>query len=262
VQVAVLEKAFAIIEAMERLGRPLPLRRVSEETGIPKATAYRILHSLVAMGYAMQDPASGHYQLTAKLAQLGHVERYDGLLARALPLMEGLYGRFDETTNLGVLEGEKVHYLHSLETNKPLRWIVHAGSSDPFHCTALGRAIAAFLTESQIDSVLAQVDFEKRTANSPGSAGEVLEILARVRANGWALDHEENDDGVCCLAVPLIDDGIPVASISMSIPKQRVTNELEESVVQALLEVGAHWQREFEAKNNSRALVTKGSRDE
>lgn len=248
VQVAVLEKAFAIIEAMERLGRGVPLRQVSEETGIPKATAYRILHSLVALGYVMQDAPSGHYQLTAKLAQLGHVDRYDGLLARALPYMEELFAAFNETTNLGVLEGERVHYLHSLETHKPLRWTVRPGSSDPFHCTALGRAIAAFLPKDQINALIRQFELHKRTDKTPTDSDEVSGILARVRQEGWALDDEENDEGVCCLAVPLLDGVAPVGSISVSIPQGRVTNELKKAVVAALIQIGERWTREFEAE--------------
>lgn len=253
-QVAVLEKAFAIIEAMERLGTAVPLRRVSDETGIPKATAYRILHSLVTMGYVRQDSPSGYYQITAKLTQLGHVDRYDGLLTKALPLMEQLFEEFNETTNLGVLEGERVHYLHSLETSKPLRWIVRAGTSDPFHCTALGRAIAAFLPEDQLDSVMSQLEFPKRTPNSPTDARKVARILASVRQDGWAVDDEENDEGVCCLAVPLLKGGVPVAAISMSIPKGRITEALKRAAVSALLEVGQRWTRKFEAERGEGVL--------
>lgn len=250
VQVAVLEKAFAIIEAVERLGGPVPLRQVSEETGFPKATTYRILHSLAHMGYLVQDVSSGHYQLSAKLGELGRVDRYDRLVAGALPYMEELFEEFNETTNLGVLEGEQVHYLHSLETLKPLRWIVQAGSSDPFHCTALGRAIAAFLPPEQIETTLRRIEFRKCTKHSPGGPAEVVAILARVREHGWALDDEENDEGVRCLAVPLLTGGTPVASISMSIPTQRVTPALKEAVVAALLDVAERWKQDFEAERD------------
>lgn len=251
-QVAVLEKAFAIIEAMERLGRAVPLRRIVEETGIPKATAYRILHSLVKQGYAMQSAPEGYYQLTAKLAQLGRVNRYEKLLERALPYMEELFDRFSETTNLGVLEGERVHYLHSLETPKPLRWIVRAGSSDPFHCTALGRAIAAYLPREQLELNILQLDFAPRTSNSPTDASKLRDILAGVRNNGWALDDEENDEGVICFAVPLLEQNSVMASISVSMPKGRVTKGLQEQIVAALLAIGQRWEKESDVEQSTR----------
>ena len=236
-----LEKAFFVVEAMEKLGVPVTLKRIADEVRMPKATVYRILQSLVSLGYIAQDPATGSYQLTMKLAQLGRVNRYDSLIIRATPYMEKLQATFNETTNLGVLEDSSVYYLHSIETTKPLRWIVKPGASDAFHCTALGRAIVAFLPEEEIGTLVKQIRFEQRTKRTPMDPQTVLRILDKVKEDGWAIDDEENDTGVLCVAVPLLHGQLPVASISISLPKGRLTQELRMNIISSLVEVKEQW---------------------
>lgn len=237
-----MRKAFTILEAMDRMAAPLPLRSISDSTGINKATSYRILQTLSELGYVTQQPTTGHYQLTMKLSQLGHIPRHDKLIARALPLMEDLHRTFNETTNLGVLEGNRVYYLRSLETTEPLRWIVRPGDSDSFHCTALGRAITAHLPTNELETLLRGEPFEARTPSTPTTAKALRNILDNVRQEGWALDDEDNDHGVTCLAVPLLDVHTPVAAISVSIPKSRLNDQRIKQLVPALLAVRERWQ--------------------
>jgi len=240
--VAVLLKALDILEAMEGLREPAPLRVIVEATKLSKPTAHRIVQSLVERGYVAQDGATGDYHLTMRLAELGRVTRYDGLITRAEPYLEALNHRFDETTNLAVLEGHRVYYLRSISTSRPLRWIVQPGSSDGFHCTALGRAIVAHLPETDSERLLGSAHFDRRTDATPVSADTLLPHLDEARALGWALDDEHNDAGVACFAVPLLERGNPVAAISISIPRGRVDPVRSRQVVEALLEVRTRWQ--------------------
>lgn len=243
-RVAVLDKAFSVLEALDEFARPMPLRDVVEVTGIPKATAFRILQTLHDLNYVGQDSASGNYRLTMRLAQLGRETRFDGLLARTQPHLDRLHARFDETVNLGVLEGDRVYYLRSLETSQPLRWIVRPGSSDAFHSTALGRAIASHLPQAERERLLEMGPFEARTAGTPTSVDELGEILARARREGWAFDDEHNDKGVACLAVPLLDGNKPVAAISIAVPRTRLNEDLRSSLVDALLATGRAWRND------------------
>lgn len=243
-RIAVLDKAFVVLEALDEFAEPVPLREIAERTGIPKATAFRILQTLYVLGYVGQDSPSGDYRLTIRLAQLGRKTRFDGLLERARQYLDKLHSRFDETVNLGVLEGDRVYYLCSLATSQPLKWILRPGSSDPFHSTALGRAIVSHLSEGEREQLLAFGPFEARTAGTATGVAELRPILARARKEGWALDDEHNDYGVGCLAVPLLDEDRPIAAISVAVPRTRLTDELRVSIVDALLATGRAWRDE------------------
>ncbi|MEX2502539.1 MAG: IclR family transcriptional regulator [Trueperaceae bacterium] len=240
--VAVLDKAILVLEAMDRLAKPLALRDIAEATGLPKATVHRILHTLHGRGYVAQDDLAGAYRLTPRLAALGRAGQTSGLIARAEPFLERLHATFDETTNLGVLEDDRVVYLRSIETTRPLRWIVQPGSSDAFYSTALGRAVAAFLPDRERESLLALGPFEARTPDTPTDPKRLRSILEEVRARGWALDDQHNDSGVACVAVPLLDDDRPVAAISVAVPHNRLDENRLKSLVPELLAVAADWQ--------------------
>ena len=235
--IAVLEKAFSVLETLGRLARPVSLKELTELTQLPKPTLFRVLHTLCEMGYVAQDRARGDYVLGAKLYQLTWNGGSDDIRAQALPVMESLHGMFNETVNLGVLQGELIYYLHFIETTQNLRWQVRPGARDPFHCTALGRAIVAALPEPRRDKLLERDVFEARTERTPTTRETVAAALAATAARGWAEDIEENDTGVCCFAVPLIADGAPVAGISISIPASRLTDDTRQRITSALLAV-------------------------
>ncbi len=239
--VAVLDKAFLVLEAMDRLAVPLALRDVAESTGLPKATVHRILNTLSQRGYVAQDDLAGAYRLTPRLASLGRAGQSSGLIARAEPLLERIHATFDETTNLGILEDDRVVYLRSIETTRPLRWIVQPGSSDAFYSTALGRALAAFLPDRDREALLSLGPFEARTPETPTDPRRLRSILDEVRARGWALDDQHNDSGVTCVAVPLLDDDRPVAAISVAVPHNRLDENRLKRLVPELLAAAAAW---------------------
>lgn len=231
---ALVEKTFLILEALAEFGRPAPLKELSERTGLPKSTLHRILQTVSELGYADQDRRNGHYYLTRQLAQLSQSNRYEPVMEAALPVMQQLHRRFDETVNLGVLEGSDIYYLHVLETTQPLRWIVAPGTKDHFHCTALGKAIVAFLPEEHQAKLIRSGRLEARTEHTITSKRQLREELARIRDRGIAHDAQENDRGVACFAFPLLRDGYPIASISLSVPTVRLDETLAARIVREL----------------------------
>lgn len=239
--VAVLDKALSVLEVMDHLAAPLALREIAEATALPKATVHRILQTLHHRGYVAQDDLAGAYRLTPRLAALGRAGQMNGLIARAEPLLERIHATFDETTNVGVLEDDRIVYLRSIETTRPLRWIVRPGSSDAFFSTALGRAIVAFLPEEDRDALLALGPFEARTPDTPTDPDQLRSILDEARERGWALDDQHNDAGVTCVAVPLLDDDLPVAAISVAVPHDRIDDERLKRLVAELLAAATAW---------------------
>lgn len=236
-RIAVVEKTFQVLEAMSDFGHAVTLKELTEATGLPKATLFRILQTLAQCGYVDQDQARSRYALTLRLFHLGRADSFEDAKALALPLMEALHARFNETVNLGILQGAHIVYAHCIETSQSLRWQVRPGARDPFYSTALGRAIAAFLPERQQARLLDRVEVVGRTPFTPASRAEVIEVLRKVARTGWALDDQETDIGVVCYGVPLIDNGLPVGAISLSIPKSRLTPALDREIVAAMLDI-------------------------
>lgn len=235
--IAVLEKAFQVLEAMSDLGRAASLKELGDTCGLPKPTLHRILQTLSDLGYVEQDNARSRYGLTMKLFRLGRGDSYEDVKERALPLMEALHRQFDETVNLGVLQGSYVYYIHFIETTQNLRWQVHPGARDPFYCTALGRAIVAHLPQARQDQLVERAVIEQRTPFTPADRAAVRRLLEQTAARGWAHDDQENDLGVSCFGIPILDGGRPIASLSISLPKIRLTPKRETEIVDALIQL-------------------------
>lgn len=235
--VAVLDKAFQVLEAMSDLGRAATLKELGELSELPKPTLHRILQTLCDLGYVEQDHARSRYSLTLKLFRLGRGDSYEDVKERMLPIMEALHRRFNETVNLAVLQGSFVYYIHFIETTQNLRWQVRPGARDPFYCTALGRAIVAHLPQSRQDQLVERAVIEVRTPLTPADKPAVRGLLSETAALGWAHDDQENDLGVSCFGIPIMDGDRPIAGLSISLPKSRLTPRREAEIVEALLEV-------------------------
>lgn len=237
--IAVLDKAFSVLEVLARIGRDLTLAELAEECRMPKPTAHRILRSLAGLGYVAQADRRGTYRLSERLSSLREYGRDEALRAKALPSMRRLHAQFDETVNLGVLEGAFVRYAHVIDTLQPLRWIVKPGARDPFHTTALGRGVAAQLSTVQLNRLLTRVSFTGN-ATARRQAREQLEReLAATRARGYAFEEEETVPGVACVAVSLANIGEPLAAISVSVPVHRFSAARRKALCKAMSRLGA-----------------------
>lgn len=231
--IGVLVKAFRVLETMADMGQPAPLRDIAKASRLPKGTLFRVLQTLCTLGYISQIEASGFYHLTSKVTYLGRNARQEDIKMLVLPHMKSLHQQFNETVNLGVLEGTYVYYIAVTEARRALSWRVPAGTRDLYYCTALGRAIVAHLDPAQRETLLRQTTLKSRTAHTVMSREQLEAILDETARTGTALDLEENDDGVVCIGAPVFVDDTVVASISVSIPSSRFTPALGEEVRQA-----------------------------
>lgn len=233
--IAVLDKAFSVLEVVARAGRALTLAELKEESRLPKPTLHRILRSLRDFGYMTQNER-GAYNITDRLDSLRLHGRDQQVKAKALPLMQRFQRRFDETVNLALLEGIYVRYVHTVQTTQALRWIVKPGARDSFHTTALGRSIVANMPEEQQSRIIAKV-CAAHPARKRKEARRKLEAeLVATRARGCALDEEDTDAGVACAAISLIALGEPLAAISVSVPVVRFTPALRDALIAALVQ--------------------------
>tara|TARA_R100000027_G_scaffold1897_3_gene2088 strand:+ start:7387 stop:8124 length:738 start_codon:yes stop_codon:yes gene_type:complete len=236
-EIPLINKIFLILETLAGERGALAIHQIADRTGIPRPTVHRLLNQMEELGYVGCDHRVNCWFPGLRLAQLQPRGDYAALQQAALPKMQYLHETFDETVNLGVLTGGRIYYLMSLETSKALRWVVRPHQTDNFHSTALGLSIVSHLPAVERDALLVNSRLTQQTEKTFTDVAQLKTLLQRVRRKGWAKEDGQNEEGVVCLGVPLLNDGYPLGAISVSIPKFRHTPTMERTVVKALLSI-------------------------
>lgn len=205
---------------------------ISEALNFYKSTVYNILATLEARGFVLKDPVTEKYRLGIKFLELGSVVLQQLDLKRiAHPYMEKLSKEFNETVHLGVLVDGEVLSIELQESSRSLRPVIYVGKRAPLHCTAVGKAIMAHLSEDEISEVIAAHGLKRFTPNTITDPAELSIEFERIRAMGYALDNMEHEEGVRCVAAPIRDlSGRVIASMSVSGPAYRVNEQNQEEI--------------------------------
>ena len=215
-----LSKALGLLEATAGHAAGRTLADLAVEVGMPKPTAHRILKTLTALGY-LERPHAGVYRQSPQAKRLVSDEATRRLIDAATRPLRDLHARCHETVNLGTLRHDRVLYLEMLECTLPLRRVA-TRTSDPFHTTALGRAIAAFLPADRQKRLLARARLERRTSATIVDRARLVAELARVAKQGYAIETDETDVGVTCIGAPMFWGDDVAGAISVSVPSARV----------------------------------------
>jgi len=173
-----------------------------------------------------------------KLYDLGNraVEQVD-LRTRVRPFFRKLSQQLGETMHLGVLQKTSVVYLDKADASRRVCSGSKTGSSNPVYCTAMGKAMLAFLPEDRINEIIRRTRFEKFTHRTIATAEALRTEIEKTRRRGYAVDDEELEEGLRCIAVPLLDaQRQPVAAVSVSGPSFRVTAQKLPSIANHLLQ--------------------------
>lgn len=243
----VLGKAFLVLEVLAASDGPQALGEVTRQVGLNKPTVHRILNDLLALGF-VESHGSGSYGLTRKLSHLAAGQDYSPLMQAAEPHLQVLHEQTEETVNLGVLRGARVAYLRVLESTQPLRRIVESGELDPFHSTALGRCIVSHLPEPSWARLLRGATLERRTPETITSVKQLREVLHTSREQGYAVEEEENDLGVMCMACPIRDgDGVQAAA-SLTVPLARANDKARDRMLKQLKRCAAAIENELKQR--------------
>jgi IclR family KDG regulon transcriptional repressor len=190
---------------------------VARQLGLSVATAFRLLKVLEHSGYAEQLPGSKQYRLTLKLFEIGcHVASRVTIRDLAAVEMERLARQTALAVNLGVLAGSDLLYLEKIQTDDILVLNLPPGMRAPAHCTAMGKAILAFVADDPRD-VVGDGPYVQATEHSISSYEQLERELAEVRRVGYAVDRQELSVGIWCVAAPIInsrDDVLGAISVS------------------------------------------------
>ncbi|HLV85929.1 MAG TPA: IclR family transcriptional regulator [Candidatus Sulfotelmatobacter sp.] len=229
--IEVMGKIFAVLEYFIETGtarKSIASADLARALPFARTTVHRILYSLEKLGYVERDEVKSRYQLSPKFFELtGPAVHFRRLQTVSKGVMQSLLLRFGETVNLGMLEDGQVAYIDVLQSPSALRIAAMPGERNPVHCTALGKAMLAFLLPSEVESILEHHPLVRRTAKTITQKRQLLEHLASVREYAVALDMEENLNGVICAASPVFDQsGRVIAGISVSGPSSRMEQKL------------------------------------
>jgi IclR family acetate operon transcriptional repressor len=219
-----LRKAMQLLDELSAADRPIRLSELAERTALPKTTAFRYLYTLRVGGFVAQDPETDAYTTGPKLAhQRVRSIFVEALKAAAVPAMQHLQRRFNETVNLAVLEDGQVLYVDMVGSTRSLRLVAGIGTYDPLHSTALGKALLSVMPDERSQAILPR-RLVARTPNTITTRAGLRNEIAAIRARGYALDLEENEVGAHCVAVAVRKRAglASVAAISVSGPVQRL----------------------------------------
>jgi IclR family acetate operon transcriptional repressor len=219
-----LERAFDLLEALGD-GGELGVTELANRTGLVPSTAHRLLHTLAKRGYVSQSSESGRYLLGYKVVEVasGLEHRLERLRVVARPHLEGVQRETGETVNLVVLDADRVVYVDQVEGTRQVRMFTTVGTSVPAHTTGSGKAILANGSSEVVEALYGGRELQRLTAHTLTTLDALEADFARIRRRGYALDEEEHEEGVGCVAVAVFDhSGRPSAAISVSGPSARI----------------------------------------
>ena len=225
-KVQVLDRAINILEFIgKQSSGEAALPELSAAMKLHKTTTHRIAHVLESRGLLRRGLDSNRYRLGLHLYDLGcqaldHVNMRD----EARPLMTRVAFEVGETVHLALLDRVEVLYIERMEAQRSLTMGSKLGARNPVYCTALGKAMLAYSPETEVDHILTGLRMEARTRNTITNVLALKRELKRVHDRGYAIDDEEIEEGIRCIAAPILNaDDRAVAAISVSGPSSRIT---------------------------------------
>ena len=236
-QLQSLDRAVAVLDLLGESEGPLGLADVCERMDLHKSTAHRALMVLERCGLIERTPEN-RFRLGLKLYELGTraVEQID-LRARVHPWFRRLSAQVGETVHLGVLQKTSVVYLDKMEPSNRRVWLSsRIGTSNPVYCTAMGKAMLAFLPEDMLADIIGKIRFVRYSRRTLMTPEALMRSLERVRRRGYAIDDEEVEEGVRCIGAPILNEtGHPMAAVSVSGPTSRITQQSVPGIAEHLM---------------------------
>lgn len=202
-----VERIFQIIEVLSRHPTGVSLQTVAQETGLAKSTVHRLLASLTQLGYAVQDSVTAQYKMTLKMFEIssGVVNDMD-IMSTAKLHLDRLAQRTGEAVHLVIRDGKDIVYIYKA-VGSPVRMSSRMGLRAPIYCTGVGKAILATLPAYQVKEIWNASSIQKLTQHTVVEWDVFTEQLKQVKTRGYAVDDEENELGIRCVAVAIPGPG-------------------------------------------------------
>lgn len=233
-----VERTFKIIELLCKNGC-CSVTELSAASSLNKTTVFRLLSTLLMLGYVEKDAATEKYSLTLKFLKLSSSLLTDIDIRRyANGYLQAIAAKTGETVHLVERSDNEIIYIDKFDsTQNSVRMVSRIGLSLPMIYTAVGKSIMARLSENETEKIWNSTEIVKKTEKTVVSYGEFLKELEAVRKNGYATDLEENEKGVCCVATAVCDVyGEYRYAFSVSAPASRMSEEKLKTVGKLVVE--------------------------
>ena len=231
-----VERALTILECLDSSKRGLNISELSRRLKIPKSSTHVIVVTLERLGYLEHKPDSLNYHLGLKAYGMGHGMMKDLSVAEiALPNLRVLVDQFHMPAHLAVADGDQGVFIQKVDRPSLIRIDTYVGRRMDLHCTGVGKVILTWDTSGVADHILAKDAYIRYTSNTITSSRALRRELARVQKTGYAIDDEEEELGVRCVAVPVFHPaGRFVAALSVTGTTAQLPLDAIESVAERL----------------------------
>lgn len=235
--IKVLLNTFSIIDILINKKKSISLSELVVELNLYPSTIHRILDTLNYIGYVEKEIGTDKYQLGLKAIELGTAKLSQiDLIKESSIYLEKLSEKFNENVYLGVLFEGEVMFMAKKEAPRAIRYITHVGTRAYLHCTALGKVLLASLSLNEREKVIGNKSLPRLTKNTIVNKKELEKELGKIRKLGYAVDCEEYENEIRCLAAPITDHNRKViAAISISGPSYRFNLDKQKSMIKAII---------------------------
>jgi IclR family pca regulon transcriptional regulator len=226
-----LERGLAILSAFKPERPLLGSSELAREIGLTRSTAHRYVASLAMLGYLQQDPLTRKYRLGPRVLDLGFAAINSMEIREiSVPHLQQLSDETGHTVNMAILDGTDIVYVERCRSaragQRDIDLNLHVGSRLPAYCTSMGKVLLAFLPEDARIALLGQIELSPRGPNTLTALGSLEDELARVRADGLAINNEELAYGLRSIAVPVrLRTGETAAAINLAAHRSMVSME-------------------------------------
>ncbi len=218
--------ALLVLKAFSAEEAEIGISSLAKRLGLAKSTVHRLAATLASEGFLEQNPENGRYRLGLSLFTLGALARRRMDVSNvSRPLLGVLRDKYQEAATLAILSRSSVMYLHNLESGQAIGIRAHIGDLKPAFCTAEGRVLLAHSSPAVVADVLKE-PLLPRTSKTVTDTAALQRLLDEVRGTGYAIDDEESEVGMRCIAAPVRDiSGKVVAAVGLAGPTQRLTKK-------------------------------------
>ncbi|MCS6817435.1 MAG: IclR family transcriptional regulator [Blastocatellia bacterium] len=239
--VPAVERALTLLEVLAESKRGYTLSELARLLRLPRSSTHCLLLTLERRGYLHRNEQTGRYMFGLKLLGLANkaLSRIE-LRERAAPYLQALMQQTGLTVHLAILDRGEAVLVEKVEPPGLLRLATWIGKRMDIHCTGVGKALLAYLPEEEIERLIRERGLPRHNENTIASPKRLREELARIRAQGYSLDDEEDEVGLRCLGAPIFDHtGRVVASISVAGTIAQITRENMVALAEAVKRTAA-----------------------
>jgi len=210
-----VDRALAVLELLAHQPQGLRPTDIATSMDLNKVTVHRLLTALLKRGF-VERLESGRYLVGLRLVAISSLRLNNlELKTEAQPWLRQLVDKVGQPVHLAIYDSGEIVYIEKMETYQSMRMYSQIGKRSPVHCTALGKVLLGGLSDEAARSVLLARPLRRYTAQTLTEPAAVLAEVAEARRLGYALDREEHEPGVCCVAAPIHDyRGQVIAALS------------------------------------------------